>query len=30
MAELRQGETVLDLGFGGSIDVLLSSKRLRS
>ena len=28
MAELRQGETVLDLGSGGGIDVLLSAKRV--
>lgn len=28
VAELREGETVLDLGSGGGIDVLLSSKRV--
>ena len=28
MAELHQGETVLDLGSGGGIDVLLSAKRV--
>jgi ubiquinone/menaquinone biosynthesis C-methylase UbiE len=28
LAELRQGETVLDLGSGGGIDVLLSAKRV--
>src|SRR5262245_5851751 len=28
LAELRPGETVLDLGSGGGIDVLLSSKRV--
>jgi arsenite methyltransferase len=28
VAELRQGETVLDLGSGGGIDVLLSAKRV--
>ena len=28
MAELREGETVLDLGSGGGIDVLLSAKRI--
>src|SRR5262249_21801436 len=28
LAELRPGETVLDLGSGGGIDVLLSPKRL--
>ena len=28
MAELRVGETVLDLGSGGGIDVLLSAKRV--
>ena len=28
MAELRPGETVLDLGSGGGIDVLLSAKRV--
>src|SRR5437762_2534907 len=28
LAELREGETVLDLGSGGGIDVLLSAKRL--
>src|ERR1043166_418871 len=27
LAELREGETVLDLGSGGGIDVLLSAKR---
>ena len=27
LAELKAGETVLDLGFGGGIDVLLSAKR---
>jgi arsenite methyltransferase len=30
VAELRQGETVLDLGSGGGIDVLLSAKRVGS
>ena len=29
MAELRQGEVVLDLGSGGGIDVLLSARRAR-
>ena len=28
VAELRDGETVLDLGSGGGIDVLLSAKRV--
>jgi arsenite methyltransferase len=28
LAQLRQGETVLDLGSGGGIDVLLSAKRV--
>jgi SAM-dependent methyltransferase len=28
VAELREGETVLDLGYGGGIDVLLSAKRV--
>src|SRR5207244_13397938 len=28
LAELREGETVLDLGSGGGIDVLLSAKRI--
>src|SRR4051812_14174174 len=28
LAELRDGETVLDLGSGGGIDVLLSAKRV--
>ena len=28
MAELREGETVLDLGSGGGIDVLLSARRV--
>src|SRR5262249_21852111 len=28
IADLREGETVLDLGSGGGIDVLLSSKRV--
>jgi ubiquinone/menaquinone biosynthesis C-methylase UbiE len=28
LAELREGETVLDLGSGGGIDVLLSAKRV--
>ena len=28
MAELREGERVLDLGSGGGIDVLLSAKRV--
>src|SRR5207244_6898925 len=28
VAELREGETVLDLGSGGGIDVLLSGKRV--
>jgi SAM-dependent methyltransferase len=28
LAELREGETVLDLGAGGGIDVLLSAKRV--
>lgn len=30
LAELREGETVLDLGSGGGIDVLLSAKRVGS
>ena len=30
LAELRDGETVLDLGSGGGIDVLLSAKRVGS
>ena len=30
VAELHEGETVLDLGSGGSIDVLLSAKRVGS
>jgi arsenite methyltransferase len=30
LAELRQGETVLDLGSGGGIDVLLSARRVGS
>jgi arsenite methyltransferase len=30
IAELREGETVLDLGSGGGIDVLLSAKRVGS
>src|SRR4029453_4933065 len=30
VAELHQGETVLDLGSGGGIDVLLSAKRVGS
>src|SRR5213596_2073083 len=30
LAELRPGETVLDLGSGGGIDVLLSGKRVGS
>jgi ubiquinone/menaquinone biosynthesis C-methylase UbiE len=30
VAELREGETVLDLGSGGGIDVLLSAKRVGS
>ena len=30
VAELRQGETVLDLGSGGGIDVLLSARRVGS
>jgi SAM-dependent methyltransferase len=29
LAELREGETVLDLGSGGGIDVLLSARRVR-
>src|SRR5271163_857744 len=28
LIELREGETVLDLGSGGGIDVLLSAKRV--
>jgi ubiquinone/menaquinone biosynthesis C-methylase UbiE len=28
VAELKEGETVLDLGSGGGIDVLLSAKRV--
>ena len=28
LAELKPGETVLDLGSGGGIDVLLSAKRV--
>jgi cyclopropane fatty-acyl-phospholipid synthase-like methyltransferase len=28
VADLHQGETVLDLGSGGGIDVLLSAKRV--
>src|SRR6185295_17299836 len=28
LAELREGDTVLDLGSGGGIDVLLSAKRV--
>jgi ubiquinone/menaquinone biosynthesis C-methylase UbiE len=28
LAELRPGETVLDLGSGGGIDVLLSARRV--
>ena len=28
LAELKEGETVLDLGSGGGIDVLLSSRRV--
>src|SRR5438132_14151827 len=28
LAELREGEVVLDLGSGGGIDVLLSAKRV--
>ena len=28
VAELHEGETVLDLGSGGGIDVLLSAKRV--
>ena len=28
VAELREGETVLDLGSGGGIDVLLSARRV--
>jgi arsenite methyltransferase len=28
VAELHQGETVLDLGSGGGIDVLLSARRV--
>src|SRR3954468_10845165 len=28
LADLREGETVLDLGSGGGIDVLLSAKRV--
>src|SRR5213080_3676412 len=30
IAELREGETVLDLGSGGGIDVILSAKRVGS
>ena len=30
VAELREGEVVLDLGSGGGIDVLLSAKRVGS
>src|SRR4029079_10171998 len=30
LAELREGDTVLDLGSGGGIDVLLSAKRVGS
>src|SRR5439155_190073 len=30
VAELREGETVLDLGSGGGIDVLLSARRIGS
>src|SRR5205809_331335 len=30
VAELRHGETVLDLGSGGGIDVLLSARRVGS
>ncbi|MGH7265112.1 MAG: arsenite methyltransferase, partial [Candidatus Rokuibacteriota bacterium] len=30
LADLRPGETVLDLGSGGGIDVLLSAKRVGS
>ena len=29
VADLRSGETVLDLGSGGGIDVLLSARRVR-
>ena len=28
VADLREGETVLDLGSGGGIDVILSAKRV--
>ena len=28
LAELEEGETVLDLGSGGGIDVLLSARRV--
>ena len=28
VAELREGETVLDLGSGGGIDVILSARRV--
>ena len=28
LAQLKEGETVLDLGSGGGIDVLLSAKRV--
>src|ERR1051325_5562843 len=28
VAELREGERVLDLGYGGGIDVLLSARRV--
>ena len=28
VAELREGETVLDLGSGGGIDLILSAKRV--
>src|SRR6516165_5372220 len=30
LAELKEGETVLDLGSGGGIDVLLSARRVGS
>src|SRR5438309_11505360 len=30
LAELRPGETVLDLGYGGGLDVLLYSRRVSS
>ena len=30
VAGLREGETVLDLGSGGGIDVILSAKRVRA